>query len=220
MKLKVKVPTSLKDIKLSQYQKFIRTTKDSEDENFIARQMVGIFCNLPDSVINSMKPKDFDNIVSDIVNVLSSKSELVTTFKLDGVEYGFIPDFNDITLGEKIDIDTNYKDISTLDKAMSVMYRVISYKKKDTYLIEDYTGEEKPLDVTLDVVFGANVFFSTLMKDLLNYIQNSITHQVENNPKVSQTLEQNGDGTIAFTNSLEVIFSKLKQLASLNYTRR
>lgn len=219
MKVKIKVPTSLSDIKLSQYQKFVRTTKDSEDESFIARQMVGIFCNLPDDVVSIMKVKDFNQTVEDITKVLQMSSELITQFTLDGVDYGFIPKFDDITVDEKADIDLFYKDLQTLDKAMGVMYRPIKYKNRNTYLIEDYKGNKKSLDVTLDVAFGANIFFSTLMTDLLNYTQNYINNQAVHNQKVSQILEENGDGIAAFMNSLEVIFSSLKKSVNLNYMK-
>ena len=39
-----------------------------------------------------------------------SKTPLINTFVMDGVEYGFIPKLDDITLGEYIDIDNNIKD--------------------------------------------------------------------------------------------------------------
>jgi len=219
MKIEIKVPSSLSDIKLSQYQKFIRTTKDSEDENYVARQMVLIFCNLTDNIVDKMKPRDYESIVEDLTNVLTQDAELVTKFELDDVEYGFIPNFDDITVGEKADIDTFYKDLDTLDKAMAVMYRPITFKNKSTYLIEDYEGKGSSLDVTLDVAFGANVFFSTLTNDLMNYIQNCIADQAVQNPKVSQILAKNGRGIQAFMNSLEGMFSSLTKLQNLSYTK-
>jgi len=110
-------------------------------------------------------------------------------------------------------------DMDKMDKAMAVMYRPITTQTKRGYLIEEYEGEGKSLDVTLDIAFGANVFFSTLMNDLMNFTQNYISDQVAHNPKVSQTLEASGVGTIAFINSLEEVFSGLSRLVSLDYTR-
>ena len=221
MKININVPTSLSDIKLSQYQKFIRTTKDSEDDNFIARQMVCIFCDLPDSVVGSIKANQYDDLVKDISEVLQQKGTFKSTFKMNSVEYGFIPNLDDITVDEKADLDTFYKDVQTLDKAMGVLYRPITVKTKRGYLIEDYTDEYlgQSLDVTLDIVFGANVFFSNLTKDLLNYIQRFTVEQVERNPKALQILAQNGVGITAFTNSLEEMFYDLNKLVNLNYTQ-
>ena len=214
MKVKITQPTSLKDIKLSQYQKFVRTTKDSEDNNFVTRQMISIFCNVPDKVVGQIKASDYDSIVADLTKVLELKPEFVPTFKLDGVEYGFIPELEDITVDEKADLDTFYKDIDTMDKAMAVLYRPITIKRGKKYLIEDYEGENGSLDVTLDIVLGANVFFSLLMTDLLNYTQSYIAQEVAHNPKVSQILEQNGVGSIAFINSLQETFLSLTKLVS------
>ena len=85
MKVKVKVPTSLSDIKLSQYQKFVRTTEGKEDENFINRQMVAIFCNIPDDAIGYIKKSDYDEMVTQVRNVLSMQSTLQTIINFNGV---------------------------------------------------------------------------------------------------------------------------------------
>jgi len=179
MKVKVKIPTDLSDIRLSQYQKFLRTTKGKEDDNYIARQMVGIFCNLPDDVVGLIKAKDYDGIINDIKKVLEQQPKFIERFKLNGIEYGFIPKLDDITVEEKVDIDTFYQDVQKMDKAMAVLYRPIVSEKKGKYEIEAYTEVHKSIDPTLDVVFGANVFFSTLINDLLNCTQNFMEHQME-----------------------------------------
>ena len=219
MKVKLTVPTSLSDIKLSQYQKFVRTTKDSKDDNFIARQIVGIFCGVSDEIVGSIRAKDFDSIVSGITEVLNEKPEFKSRFKLGGVEYGFIPKLEDITVGEKADLDSFLGDIDKMDKAMGVMYREVSIERSNGYDIEDYKADNESLDVTLDIAFGANVFFYNLMNDLLSYTQNFIAQEAERNPKVSQTLEQSGVGITAFINSLEVTFSSLRGLGNLNYMK-
>ena len=219
MKIPINIPTSLSDIKLSQYQKFVKTTKDSEDDNFISRQLVGIFCDIPDTVVGQIKAKDFEYIVKQIKDVLGTKPKFKTKFKLGGVEYGFIPKLDDITVDEKADLDTYLLDITKMDKAMAVLYRPITAQTKRGYLIEDYKAQGKGIDVTLDIAFGANVFFSSLMNDLLNYTQNFIKDQVAHNPKLSQILEANGGGTTVFIKSLEETFLNLKMLANLDYMK-
>ena len=219
MKVPIRIPTELSEVKLSQYQKFLKTTKDSEDEYFISRQLVGIFCNLPDSVVGQLKTKDYNNIVNKVTELLSKKPEFQPKFKLNNIEYGFIPNLEDITVDEKADLDTFYKDIKSMDKAMAVMYRPITMKNKDSYNIEEYKAKGDSLDVPLDIAFGANVFFFNLMKDLLNYIQSSIKVEVELNPKVSQILAKNGVGITAFMSSVEETFLNLKMLVNLDYMK-
>lgn len=219
MKVPINIPTKLSDIKLSQYQKFIKTTKDSEDENFLSRQLVGIFCDLPDSVVGQLKTKDYNHIVNTVSELLTKKPEFQPTFKLNNIEYGFIPNLEDITVNEKADLDTFFKDVDKMDKAMAVLYRPITMKNKSSYLIEDYKAKGDSLNVTLDIAFGANVFFLNLMTGLLNYIQNSIKTEVAHNPKISQILEKNGDGTTVFMNSLDQTFLNLRMSGNLGYMR-
>lgn len=214
MKVKVKVPTSLSDIKLSQYQKFVRTTEGKEDENFINRQMVAIFCNIPDDAIGYIKKSDYDEMVTQVRNVLSMQSTLQTIINFNGVEYGFIPDnFENITVSELADIDSYIKDVRTYDKAMAVLYRPISFKKGKQYLIEDYKGEGQSLDLPMSVVSGALVFFSDLINDLLSCTQNSIMEAVKTDKRL-QTLVENGVGINHFTDLLRETFSDLKMSVS------
>lgn len=214
MKLKLIVPTELKDIKLSQYQKYVSTTKDSKDANFMNRQLVGIFCNIPDDVVGSIRASDFNSIVNNVSVILQQKGKFVDRFELDGVNYGFIPKIEDITVDEKADLDTFLTDWETFNFACGVCYRPIKSKYKNTYEIEDYKGIKTSLDVTLDVAFGLNVFFSSLINDLLTFIPNSIGEVLEQEPKLLQTLAQNGDGTIPFTQLLKETCSSLKTLVN------
>ena len=214
MKLKVTIPTSLADIKLSQYQKFIKTTKDSEDANFINRQMIGIFCNVPDSAIGKLRKLDYDEMILKVTEVLNSKSDLISITHYEGKELGFIPNnFEDLTVSELADIDNFIKEVSTYHKAMEVLYRPIKQKLKGRYLIEDYEPTGNGLDLTLDIVMGAIVFFYDLMNDLLNCTQNFIAEEVRTNKKL-QNLGANGDGIKTFTDSLEEVFLNLRKLAS------
>jgi len=219
MKLKIKIPSNLSEIKLSQYQRFIKSTKDSEDELFISRQLVSIFCNLEDKVVDNIRAKDFESIVAQITETLSAKPEFIPTFKMDGLDYGFIPQLDDITVAEKADLDTFLKDVSTLNKAMNVLYRPIKIKRHNGYLIEDYKANGNGLDVPLNIALGANVFFCNLMTDLLNYIPNFIAEEVERSPEVSQILAQSGVGITAFINSQREVFSSLTKLVNLDYTK-
>lgn len=219
MKFELTIPTELSDIKLSQYLKFLKTTKDIEDEYFIGKQMISIFCNVPDELVNKIRAKDFNSIIEAITEVLQQKPKFKPTFKMGGVEYGFIPNLDEITLGEKVDLDEYFKEFKTMDKAMNVLYRPITLKRSNGYLIEDYKANGEGLDTPLDVAFGANVFFSTLIKDLLSYTQSYIKAEVAANHKVSQTLEKNGVGTQAFISSLEEIFSNLMTWQNYHSTK-
>jgi hypothetical protein len=218
MKIKITIPTTLADIKLSAYQKYIKLSKDSEDIAYIHRLMVGIFCNLDDKTVGQLPKRSYDNIIKTVTKVLNDKSEFKEIIYHNGKEYGFIPCLEDITVDEKADLDSTMNDVQKMHKAMAVMYRPITSQRKGKYLIEDYTGKEEPLDLTMDIVTGANVFFSSLMNDLLNCTQ-SYLNRVANQTQTSQILEQNGIGINQYMESLEVTFSGLRKLANYDYTR-
>lgn len=142
--ISITVPTSLSDIKLSQYQKFLRTTKDSEDIKFIDRQLVGIFCNISDATVNNMTSKSFNEVVQDIRNILDiEKKEIpfIRMLKYDDINIGFIPNLDEITVGEQGDLSVYIQDWQKMDKAMGVLFRPIEVIVKDKYRIKPYMGE-------------------------------------------------------------------------------
>lgn len=220
MKFELTIPTKLSEIKLSQYQHFIKITEDSEEDDFIGREMIKSFCNVPDEIVDQIKVSDYEEIIESISAVLTKKPDFIQKFKMDGVEYGFIPKLDDITLGEKADLDEFFKSIDGWGEAMAVLYRPILVKTRFGYSIEPYKANGEGLDTPLSIALGASVFFSTLIKDLLNFIPNYIKAEVEANPKLSKTLEENGVGTQAFINSLEGTFSNLTKLQNFPFIRR
>lgn len=219
MKLKIKQPTELKDIKLSQYKRFVVETKGVEDDDLINRKLVSIFCGIPEKYVGSINKKQYDSIVEGLHNVLKEQPELTTRFKLDGVEYGFIPDLEEITVDEHSDLDTTLKDVKTWDLAMGVCYRKVTHKRGSKYLIEEYKGEGVKLDLTLDIVFGAVAFFLTLQKELLTATLNYISQEVENTPKHLEILEKNGVGIKTITHLQAEIYKNLPTWEKLNLTK-
>jgi hypothetical protein len=214
MKINLSVPTSLSDIKLSQYQKFLKVTKDNEDANFVNRQLVSIFCDVPEDVVGKIKSKDFNGVIETITKALKESPTFVTKFRLNGVDYGFIPKLDDITLDEQADLETLLKDTKDWARAMNVMYRPITTSNKGKYLIKEYEGDGKELDVNLEIALGAVTFFLNLQNDLLNYTLNYIKDQAVKTPKVLQTLEENGVGIRTITHLQEVILENSQAWAN------
>jgi hypothetical protein len=200
MKVKIQVPTSLSEITLEQYQKFNKiNTEENQNTNFILHKTVEIFCGLDLKDIAKIKVHSVKSVIKDIDNVFSEKPDLIPTFKLKGKEYGFIPKLDDISLGEYIDLDDSLTDWETMHKAMSVLYRPVTMKKGDKYLIEEYNGTddaESMKQMRLDVVMGSIVFFYNLNNELLQTILNYLNREVPNqmNTLQLQTLERSGVG--------------------------
>jgi len=217
MKVNIYVPESLSDITLEQYQKFAKlNTEENSNSNFLLHKMVEIFCNLDLKDIARIKFTDVQAIINDLNGMFNQKTPLIPIFKLKGVEYGFIPKLDDISLGEYIDLENTLSDWETMHKAMSVLYRPITIQKNHRYQIEDYTNQDKAdtfKDMPLDVVMGGLVFFWNLSNELLQTTLNYLSKEMGENLTTEQRLilEQSGVGISQFTESLkEILPSSMK----------
>ena len=212
MKVDLIVPNSLKEITLKQYQKFIKIQKENDDPYFLQCKMIEIFCNLDSNAVRNIKLSDADKIVNVLNLMFEEKPKLINTFKLGKVEYGFIPKLEDISLGEYVDLDTYMGDWDNMHIAMNVLYRPITEKIKDKYLIEDYNTESKDKldEIPLDVVLGSVFFFYNLGMELSTVMLNYLEEEEVNNLMQQQTFQKNGVGTKVSLDSLKEILQDLK----------
>ena len=162
MKLKLQIPDSLNDITLEQYIEFDKINiEENKDTTFLMQKTVEIFCKVNLDLTLQIKYTDLADITNHIYKILDEVPELVSVFKMESIEYGFIPKLDDITLGEYIDLDSYLGNWSSMHKAMSVLYRPVTYRKGNRYLIEDYDGSkfaDKMLKMPLGITIGAMVF--------------------------------------------------------------
>jgi len=182
--MRVVIPTDLKEITLSQFRRYQKVAQDNpEDETYVCIQMVAIFCNLEVADVMKIPALEFADIVKTIALTLDQSPSLTRTFKLNGVNYGFIPNIEKISLGEHATIDTCLGKDELTELMLSVMYRPIKRKAAEYYEIEPYTGDESLAenfkDVPMNIVRGATVFFWTLFKELLNNTLSSIPKKAE-----------------------------------------
>lgn len=209
MKVEIQVPSSLSEITLEQYQKFSKiNTKENEDTGFIMHKTVEIFCNLNLKDIAKIKFTYVQEILNDINNLFENKQDLIPKFKHKGVNYGFIPVLDDMTLGEYVDLDENFTDWETMHKAMAILYRPITLDKGSRYQIEEYDGLDNAdvmKGMPLDVVMGCMFFFynlnNELLKTTLNYLSQEVPKQLTT--EQLQTLARNGDGISQSMESLK-----------------
>ncbi len=181
MKVSINIPTSLNDITLNQYQQWLKIADKKEMDNFLQQKLIEIFCNIPLKTVTAIKATDADAIVNDILKLFKEESPFKDRFTLSGVEYGFIPDLNNMTLGEYVDLDNLLTEWEQMHIAMNVLFRPITYKKKNKYLIEEYEAKENANMklMPLDIVFGAMTFFLTLNKELQKNILSYLATQTE-----------------------------------------
>jgi len=210
MKVNLKIPTSLNELSLSQYQEFAKL-EGQQQTTAIQLKMIEIFCNVPEVVVRNMKATDISEICEILNNMFDTEHQLITTFDYNGVQYGFIPDLDDMSFGEYMDLDTFIGDNENIHRAMNVLYRPIKLKKGDRYVIEDYdtNTSEEAKNFPLDAVLGAIVFFYTLGKDLSLVMMSSLDSKNEKALAQHLISLQNTDGTIPSMESLTEILQNL-----------
>jgi hypothetical protein len=211
MRKEVIVPNSLSEITLAQYQKFLKIQDNNDDESFLAIKMIEIFCGIRSDLILKMRATSIRDITNVLSEMFKETPPLVKEFTMNGVDYGFIPNIEEMTFGEYVDLDTYIGDFDNIEKAMGVLYRPIIQRYSDKYLIEEYKGDKSDFmkDMPMDAVLGSIVFFYHLGMDLsrtmLSYLQ-----EEEMNSAQRQILEENGGGINQFTDSLKEILEDLK----------
>ena len=214
MKIDIKIPETLNEITLYQYQRFEKLIANNEPSEFVNQKTIEIFCNVELKDVARIRIADVTDILAHLNNLLQQKPKLTQTFKLGVYEFGFIPKLEDISSGEFIDLETYLSSTETIHKAMAVLYRPIKSKVKDLYTIEDYESSDKYSEVLkympLDIALGSMLFFYHLHNDCVTNLKDFILKEVEQSEQLNKLLEKNGVGINQFTLQLEEIFSTLK----------
>lgn len=201
-------PESLDEISLAQYQKFL-IASETIDGHFLNQKMVSLFCGMSLSEALMIKKTSIDDLVGCIAELFEKEQPLqkIITIGNKKTKFGFIPNLEELTMGEFIDLDTYLGNWEDMHKAMAVLYRPITREFKGTYEIEPYEGADKFADVMkfagMGAVMGATLFFWNLSKELTRATQASLAEELTQ--EITQqlhNLEPSGDGIAASTLSL------------------
>ena len=168
MKLKLVIPSSLKEITLQQYKRFLLLDHQNEKDYMVKVLQIfasGDIDNLDKFPISKLEPP-----LKKLLKVLQN-SDVKTYYKVKvkGVEYGLNPKLSDITVGEMADIEEYLKDgqYNNIEKVLAVLYRPITQQKGKFYQTESYNGLQGRDELFLKhfpvVAFlGATLFFSII----------------------------------------------------------
>ena len=225
-KFVLKVPSNMEDITLEQYQKYLRITKDldKEDEKsneFLGIKMIEIFCEESYDNIRRLPAAIYEFTIEQIIKCLNESTPVEKSFIMRGndgveIEFGMIPNLDNMSSGEYIDLDDTITDFDTMHKAMAVLYRPIIKRHKNLYDIEPYSTYEKYEDIMkhapLNISLGAMVFFYRLGIKLSKHILSSSLQNLTEEERMQvgkNLLDKSGVGINQFMQSLEVTYSSL-----------
>lgn len=166
------------DITIEDYMAIKQIANTFKEEDKIEQQLIKYF-KLGDTKIE--EAKDF---LLKVAEYMTLDTEFIQRFTLNGVEYGFIPNFDNITAAEWIDLELYENDDNNIHRLMSILYRPVKrsfrFWKKDYYEVDKYTGTtDIMLKAPAAVYLGCIVFFYLLKRDLLNHISICIDKEMK-----------------------------------------
>jgi len=205
--MKITLPEDISEITLEQYQAYVPLL-EIKDKELFDKKKVSLFTGLTRKQLNGVSEKDYQEMLAQIDKALDQGCEFKDRFYLDGTWFGFIPNFDNITTAEFVDLSkyapeydevtgkTNEK-VEFMHNLMAILFRPITKTSLETYEIQTYNGTSQYADTMkrtpMNYVNGSFVFFLNLQKELSKATQR---YTVEAQKKVEQlqTILVNGDG--------------------------
>lgn len=215
--MKVTVPSSLADITLSQYLRYLQAIKDAEkqtDESYLEIKMLEIFCNLTHVEVLDIQYSYVSSIVEKLSRIIKEEPPLVQKFKVGDITFGWLPKLDDMPYGELLDLISNISDWDTMVTAMGVLYRPITLEVNGRYLVEKYKGDtyhDALKEMPMSAVVGSMVFFWNLGLDCTTYITKSLEVVDKMTFQKQVNLVESGIGMRQSMNSLEETLQSMKR---------
>lgn len=159
--------------------------KDLFTDEYFAAKILNIVCGTPMEDLLECPFEEINYLASQIVNKIPNESDVkfVDRFELNGIQYGFFPDWKEMTFAEFIDLDTistkkTDELLSLLHILCAIMYRPITEEiSLHNFKVEKYDVDKmkvraelfkKQLDIR--IILGGQFFFIKYAKKYSNYI--------------------------------------------------
>ena len=167
-----KLINSWEDVTLEKWLQLIDFETGTKTEE--ATETIAALSNIPKQLVKELALSDVAVIMSRIAELQQEQdTKLKRIIEINGIEYGFHPDLDSISLGEYADIEQFIKNgiDKQLPELMAVLYRPIKLKKNDIYIIDSYDGDirlraEEMKQMSAEQVQSALFFFYNLGKVL------------------------------------------------------
>ena len=215
--MKVIVPTSLADIRLSQYLRYLKAVdeaKETKDEKYLDVIMVEIFCGLTRIDALNIEYGFISEIAERIGAILKEEPQLVERFQVGDLTFGWLPKLDDMSYAEFLDLNGNIGDWENIVTAMGVLYRPIKKEFNGKYIVEKYKGDtyhDALKEMPMDAVVGSMVFFWNLGIDCTTYIAKHLETESSLTIQNQTNLVNSGVGTLQSMNYLVETLQSLKR---------
>jgi hypothetical protein len=162
--------------------------KDLFEDDYYEIRLISIMTGAKQEDILKLPHKQIKEISSYLITIMPSTNFVFEdSFTLNGIEYGFIPEYKNMSFAEFVDLDTLLTKkpdeiMTNLHIVASIMFRpIVSKKSKHNYKIEEYDSSKvderaelfkKELDIKY--VLGGKYFFSKSVKTYSTSFQPSL----------------------------------------------
>lgn len=177
-----------KYLTIGDYVKIFKV-KDLFEDEYFSIKLINIITGAPMDLLMKANRQVINNLSGELLKIIPTREPgFVDRFELDGIEYGFIPSWKDMSFGEFADLDTlmtkkpeemlNYLHIIT-----AILYRPITKSKSEhKFEIEEYnvkTMEERAelfkQRLNVEYALGSQFFFIHFAKI---YSRNTLTYSM------------------------------------------
>jgi hypothetical protein len=209
--MKITIPENIKDITLRQLQDItLFASKEGVTELQVSHEKIRVITGI-DLSTATISQNDFEDLIESIDKALNTPADFQKTFKMNGVDFGFHPNLDNMSSDEYYDLMEYGDNTETLHNLMAILFRPIDGKDKfGNYKIETYEGteESKELmkDMPLNLVNGALVFFFNLSKELRLNIHKSLKEMEAKREKKHRNSLRSGVGIPLWWSSLRGTF--------------
>jgi hypothetical protein len=235
MKLEITIPENWSEVKLKDYQEYMKAIKPYEKvENYeliMLQKAINHFCNIDTEQLHKLPVENYHGLIAYMSELLSNgySAPLVKSFTLGDIKYGFIPSLDKMTYGEYLDLTTYFKDMwPNMTTIMSILYRPVTKEDRGTYDIQAYNGTDEEIEnifnhsLAMDIVWGAIGFFLSLQKDLLSgmvtYLTQTLKEMTKKDSRLLEILTKNGADISQLQYLQETILQSSKPLQSSTST--
>lgn len=182
--MRLEIPSRLDELTIPVYRRVMSLNEEKQSDSAKAERLVSLLAGIPISEIRKMTQKSFDKVGRTIAQMkpVEKSYALDVFYEHDGIQYGFIPNLDKITVGEMTDLEFMCSDTTAnLEKIMSVLYRPVTERHGPFYSVKDYEGvNEKPfLEMPIRQAMGALNFFFHLGLASLSSINSSFKEEKE-----------------------------------------
>ena len=174
--MKIILPENQSEITLEQYQRYVKLLErtDLDIYNFNRRKLE-IFTPLSFKDTENVTQVDFEFCLNQIDKALNEEVEFKNRFTLGNVEFGFIPNLDEMTTAEYVDLNKYTNTADTLHYLMAILFRPIINKDSfGNYKIQNYQGTKEYFELMkktpLSIANGSLFFFINLSTELQSYI--------------------------------------------------